>query len=194
VTEFVIEPGAPPRLSCGVFVLRPFQRGDAAAWYSYLADPSVTEHTSWPAVSPEFIERVVERIISEYTTGVSLRWALAEAGDDRLIGACGYNVWSGAERRAELAYDLAPSYWGRGIMRNAVNTVVGWALNSVGLHRVEALVMTTNQRSIALLERCGFQREALLPGHRMARGVPRDFFLYSAGAPWHTACSPVGGT
>jgi RimJ/RimL family protein N-acetyltransferase len=39
--------------------------------------------------------------------------------------------------------------------------------------------MTTNERSIALLERNGFERETMLAGYRVARGVPRDFYLYS---------------
>jgi hypothetical protein len=42
--------------------------------------------------------------------------------------------------------------------------------------------MTTNEPSIAVLERNGFQRERTLPGFRLARGIPRDFYLYSVGS------------
>jgi ribosomal-protein-alanine N-acetyltransferase len=168
----------PPTLRVGECVLRPFRQEDAAAWHAYLSDPRVTENTSWPPITPEFVASVVARVLQEYQDRRSLRWALARGEDDVLIGSCGYNRWVG-EGAAELAYDLAPGYWRRGLMSAAVRTVVDWAFETGMLRRVEALAMTTNAPSIALLERTGFKRERLLPGHRLARGVPRDFHLYA---------------
>ena len=39
--------------------------------------------------------------------------------------------------------------------------------------------MTSNGRSIGLLERCGFSREGTLRQYRIARGEPKDFHLYA---------------
>jgi [ribosomal protein S5]-alanine N-acetyltransferase len=64
-------------------------------------------------------------------------------------------------------------------MSSAVRAAVEWAFHFGGLSRVEAFVMMTNEPSIALLERTGFRRERALLSHRLARGVPRDFYLYS---------------
>jgi ribosomal-protein-alanine N-acetyltransferase len=64
-------------------------------------------------------------------------------------------------------------------MSSAVRAVVEWGFQFGALNRVEAFAMTTNEPSIALLERTGFRREQMLPGHRLARGVPRDFYLYA---------------
>lgn len=172
-------PFVPPSLAIGDHVLRPFRHGDAAAWHAYLSDPRVTEHTSWPPITPEMITALVERVIGDYGEGRSLRWALARTADDELVGSCGFTRWSREQGAAELAYDLAPSCWGRGTMTAAVRAAVDWALGDGGFRRVEALVMTTNLPSMAVLERAGFRREATLAGHRLARGVPRDFHLYS---------------
>jgi ribosomal-protein-alanine N-acetyltransferase len=65
-------------------------------------------------------------------------------------------------------------------MTAAVRMAVAWAFATGSVNRVEALVMTSNQPSVALLTRTGFRRERMLAGHRLARGVPRDFYLYSA--------------
>jgi ribosomal-protein-alanine N-acetyltransferase len=173
----------PPSLAVGEHVLRPFRSGDAAAWYAYLIDPRVTQHTSWPSITPELITSLVEKTIADYDSRESLRWALARADDDKLIGSCGYNRWAREQGTAELAYDLAPQYWGRGLMSAAVRAAVTWALGAGSLRRVEAYVMTTNQPSISVLERTGFRREGMRMGHRIARGVPRDFYLYSIAAP-----------
>ena len=172
-------PLIPPTLAIGEHVLRPFRSSDAAAWYAYLSDPRVIEHTSWPPITFELITTVVEKVIADYDELRSLRWALARKHNDELIGSCGYTRWLREQGTAELAYDLAPSYWEFGVMNAAVRAAVEWALGAGSLSRVEALVMTTNEPSIAVLERTGFRRERLLTGHRLARGVPRDFYLYS---------------
>src|SRR5688572_15495833 len=138
----------PPRLAVGEHVLRPFRSDDAAAWCAYLTDPRVTEHTSWPSITPELITGVVAKTIADYGRRESLRWALVRGDDDKLIGSCGYNRWAAEQGTAELAYDLAPAYWGLGLMSGAVRAAVAWALGAGSLNRVEAFVMTTNEPSI----------------------------------------------
>lgn len=169
----------PPTLLIGEYVLRPFRSDDAAAWVSYLSDARVTEHTSWPPITSELISGLVAKIVADYAELKSLRWALARSDDDELIGSCGYTSWPREQGTAELAYDLAPSYWGRGVMTAAVRAAVQCAFATGSVNRVEALVMTSNEPSIAVLERTGFRRDRTLAGHRLARGAQRDFYLYS---------------
>ena len=177
----MVEPAfVPPTLVIGEHVLRPFRSDDADAWYSYLSDPRVTEHTSWPPITPELITGLVAQIVADYAELRSLRWALARRADDSLIGSCGFTRWLREQGTAELAYDLAPAYWGLGLMTAAVRAAVAWAFAATSLSRVEAFVMTSNAPSIAVLTRSGFRRETMLTGHRLARNVPRDFYLYSA--------------
>lgn len=169
---------AAPLLPLGELVLRPFRAADAADWFAYLSDPQVTEHTSWPPITLELIAGVVARIQRESVDGTSLRWALSRDADGPLIGTCGFTRWSKPSGVAELAYDLAPSHWGRGYMPAAVEAAVAWAFTAGGFTRVEAFVMDTNVRSARVLERCGFEREQLKVGFRTARGAPRDFWLF----------------
>src|SRR6267378_2295334 len=114
----------PPSMSLGQYVLRPLRRGDAGRWSSLLSESSVTLHTSWGAVDLPSIEALVGRLVQEYTTRASCRFAIAEAKDDHLMGTCGFSTVSDLHRTAELVYELAPSYWGRGIMHRAVEAVL----------------------------------------------------------------------
>ena len=167
----------PPILDLGDLRLRPLRLGDEIALAAYLADPQVTEHTSIGTPTLESLAESVRRDIAAYGDGTSSRWALA-GPDDQLIGICGFNSWSLVHKHAELAYDLAPQYWRRGYMQRAVKAVLRWGFCEHGLTRVHAFVMTSNQPSIRLLERCGFTREGTLRQYRLARGVPRDFHVY----------------
>ena len=169
----------PPSLPVGQYQLRPFSLDDASAWYAYLSEPRVVEHTSWPPITREFISTLVGKLIEDYDELRSLRWALARRTDNVLVGSCGFTSWRGEQGTAELAYDLAPPYWRQGLMGAAVGQAVGWAFQFGALRRVEAFAMTTNEPSIRLLARSGFARERLLLGYRVARGVPRDFYQYA---------------
>ena len=169
---------SPPTLGVGAFHLRPLRLGDDAAWFSYLRDPRVIEHTSFPVVDMGWVRGLVERAVGDYSRPGPYRWALANP-QDLLVGTCGFSTWSLAHGHAELVYDLNPEYQHQGLMVQAVDTVVRWAFSQVSLHRIHAFVMTSNRPSISLLERCAFQREGTLRAFRIARGNPRDFYLYA---------------
>lgn len=168
----------PPVLPVDDFELRPLRLGDEDDWSVCLADPNVQRHTSLPEMDLAAVRAAVERCVAGYSSRTSCRWALARH-DGRLVGTCGFSNWSLPHAHAELVYDLAPAYWGRGLMRRAVEAVLGWAYLTAGFHRVHAYVMTSNERSIALLERCHFTREGTLRHFRFARGEPRDFHVYA---------------
>jgi ribosomal-protein-alanine N-acetyltransferase len=168
----------PPSWPVGELHLRPLRLSDAAAWHAYLTDPSVIEHTSFPEFDLAGVEAMVSRQLDGYAVATSCRWAVADSGDT-LVGTCGFSSWSLPHSHAELAYDLHPGFWGRGLMRGAVRRVLSWAFEGAGFNRVHAYVMTTNAPSIRLLEAVGFSREGTLRQFRVARGVARDFFIYA---------------
>jgi RimJ/RimL family protein N-acetyltransferase len=162
----------------GEFRLRPLRSDDAPAWLAYLSDPRVIEHTSYPELDLPAVEAMLSRQLDGYAAATSCRWALAD-GNDRLVGTCGFSNWSLPHAHAELVYDLAPAFWGRGLMRGAVGQVLFWAFNIAAFNRVHAFVMTSNAPSIRLLESLHFVREGTLHQYRIARGVARDFYMYA---------------
>jgi ribosomal-protein-alanine N-acetyltransferase len=155
--------------------LRPLHVDDAAAWSRYLSLPGVTEHTSWGDVS----ERALRRQIAAYLpTATDLRWALVGA-DSQLIGTVGLNGIDLSHGRGELAYDLDPRWQGQGLATHAARAVLEWGHAAHARVRIQATVLDSNTRSIAVLERLGMQREGLLRAYRRVRGQPRDFWMYA---------------
>jgi ribosomal-protein-alanine N-acetyltransferase len=169
---------APPAWQIGEFRLRALTLLDAPAWHEYLRAPQVIEHTSFPLLDLADVDRMVANQLAGYANGTSCRWAVVDR-NNRLVGTCGFSNWSLPHSHAELVYDLAPAFWGRGLMRTAVEQVLAWAFGIARFNRVHAFVMTSNAPSIRLLEAVGFSREGTLRQFRVARGVPRDFHIYS---------------
>lgn len=138
----------------------------------------VFQHTSWSVKAPADLMHYASALKAS-TPSSMLRLAIADRKSNKLVGTIGFHTVSPENRSAELTYDLAPDIWGKGIASHLCQVLVGWAHCHVGLIRVQATVLSSNGRSIRVLERCGFQPEGLLRSYRMVRGVAGDFWMYS---------------
>ena len=156
--------------------LRPLVPADIPQWYQYLTQPVVFEHTSWNVQSLADLEPYAAQ--TQLPSSL-LRLAIADRSTDELVGTIGFHTVSPDNRTAELAYDLSPPWWGKGIASHACEVMVAWAHSHAGLLRVQATVLNSNSRSIEVLQRCGFKREGLLRSYRIVRGRPGDFWMYS---------------
>jgi ribosomal-protein-alanine N-acetyltransferase len=158
--------------------LRPIVEADLSHWYEYLSMPLVYEHTSWNLSAPSDLASYAEELTSA-TADSALRLAVVQRTSGELVGTVGFHSVSLRDRRAELAYDLAPHVWGKGLATYLATLLVGWAHEQASIARVQATVLLSNLRSAAVLERCGFEFEGILRSYRMVRGQPGDFGMYA---------------
>lgn len=158
--------------------VRPIEHPDLAIWSEYLRDQRVFEHTSWNLQSDSELEKYVWEAQS-HTPDSLFRLAVACVHSNQLVGTFGFHTVFSAHRSAELAYDLAPTHWGRGIGTAGAQGFTRWAHESARVTRVQATVLQSNVRSRAVLERSGFVQEGLLRSYRQVRGRPGDFWMYA---------------
>ncbi len=110
----------------------------------------------------------------EFTFGIF------EPGTHNLIGHIAlYAVKRLPYSSGFVGYAMDEIYIGKGIVTEAVNMVVQFAFEQVGLHRVEAYVSTQNNPSIRVLEKAGFQREGLLRKLLYINGKWVDHYMYA---------------
>lgn len=168
----------PPELQNDLVYLRQLNRADAPAWHAYLTMPHVLEHTSWQLRSIDDLLQKFDALESSDPAS-ELRFAIVLRSSGELVGTIGFHSLSLLNKTAEIAYDLAPGVWGRGIAPSACVAMVDWAFNHLDAVRIQATALDTNARTMRVLEKCGFQREGLLRSFRMVRGQPRDFWVYA---------------
>jgi [ribosomal protein S5]-alanine N-acetyltransferase len=89
-------------------------------------------------------------------------WKIAKKDDNKIVGTVGFNHISLISKKSEISYDLDFNYWGKGIMKKSLSTIVDFAINELGLCRIQATMVTSNKRSIKLLEKLKFVREGML--------------------------------
>ena len=108
-----------------------------------------------------------------------IAWAIAMRNDPALIGTITFWNIKKEHYRAEIGFALHPLCQGRGLMQEAMTVVLDYGFNTIKLHSVEANVNPNNTRSIQLLERNGFAREAYHRENYYYNGHFLDSAIYS---------------
>ena len=89
------------------------------------------------------------------------------------------NIIRGAFQACHLGYSLDHEAVGKGLMFEALTTVIAYAFNDMGLHRIMANYIPTNERSGRLLRRLGFVVEGYARDYLFLAGKWQDHILTS---------------
>jgi len=159
--------------------LRGFREDDLGDFYAVHSDPVVNRYWSFPAwTDPAQARDYFASALAGRDAGRMLCWAVADRGDDRLIGATTLAAIDRAQARAEIGYALRSSHWGHGYAREAVRLALDHAFGALGLRRIEADIDPRNTGSCRLVERLGFVREGLLRERWQVGGEVTDSAIY----------------
>lgn len=170
-----------PVLDLDDIILREINDDDATDYFEYMSRPEMSSFLS-EANFPKNLDQAFSEL--RYWGGLfrnkrSFYWAIALKQSNRLIGTAGFNTISIVHSKAEISYDLNFDYWGKGIMLKSIKNILKFADYKLQLMRVQATVITDNERSINLLQRCGFNNEGILRKFEVINSVHKDYFLYA---------------
>ena len=139
-------------------IIRPPEASDCAAFLAGVKR-SRALHRNWinpKAATRKTFNAFLKRYASEQNYGFFV--VHCETGD--LAGVINLqNVVRGGFQCAALGYYAFAPYAGKGLMREGMMLVLKEAFGKLKLHRVEANIQPENKASIALVKRCGFEKE-----------------------------------
>jgi len=109
--------------------------------------------------SAESKEKALE-FISKISNGIKKQdiyyWSISEKGNSEMIGSiCLWNFSEGKET-AEIGYDLCHKFQQKGIMNEALKSVLNFGFNDLNIEVIEAFTHKENLSSKKLLERNKF--------------------------------------
>ncbi len=146
-------------------ILRRFTLCDAGAMYrNWAADEEVTKYLMW---APHSALWVTEAVLADWVEGYErenfYQWAivLKEDGDEP-IGCISVVSHDDAVKKAHVGYCIGRPWWHRGITAEALNAVIGFLFDEVGMQRVEARHDPGNPNSGAVMRKCGMRYEGTL--------------------------------
>lgn len=182
--------GWPVVLADGPVLLRPYRRGDAAAWSQvrqanrfWLAPWEATPPGRWDDYNSSVAFRYMyrdHRRCARHGEGMPFAVCLVESGRERMVGHL--NLGNIVRRAFCSAY---AGYWvdyrvaGRGVIPTALALAVDHAFGVGGLHRIEVNIRPENRPSRRVVEKLGFREEAYHPRYMHIDGEWRDHIGYA---------------
>lgn len=165
--------------------LRPPQPGDWRAW-ARLRQESRDFLAPWEPIWPHdaltraaFRRRLAQyRLEMRHDTGYA--FLIFRRDDDRLIGGVSMsNIRRGVAQSASLGYWMGQPYARHGYMTEALEAVLDFGFTTLGLHRLEAACLPSNQASRGLLTKVGFREEGYAREYLRINGVWQDHVLFA---------------
>ncbi len=141
-------------------LLRAWEERDLADFFAYASVPGVGEMAGWPA--HQTIEET-SNILAMFRAGKSV-FAIVHKQDNKVIGSLGlHQSWANEATEymhlyaKEIGYVLSKSYWGHGLMPEAVHAVIDYYFKHSPINAFTCGHFCSNSQSQRVIEKCGFQ-------------------------------------
>jgi RimJ/RimL family protein N-acetyltransferase len=170
-----------PTLTTERLRLRPFRRSDIEDYATLYADPEVLRHLG---AGPNPWDRGrawrhLAFVMGHWQLGGYGEWAIEEKETGAFLGAVGFSApdgWPGFE----LAWILAPRWWGHGYATEAARAALAHAFIVWQRDHIISLIAPENRASIRVAERLGETLEGRIThgGREMlCYGIDRETYL-----------------
>jgi len=137
-------------------IIRPLKLSDIEAFYQYAKKPNIGPSAGWkPHESKEESFAILKMMIKD-----SEVWAITLKESDVLIGTIGLHVRNFENallNQKEIGYVLDDTYWGKGLMVEAVKKVIDYAFLDQELDKLLCGHATNNLQSKRVIEKTGFK-------------------------------------
>ncbi len=127
-----------------------FGAGEVARWLS----PAIDQVQDEPGMRLLLQQWVAEQ---ERLVSPQGRWAVELSETGEVVGGAGLLFLPPGDEDLELAWQLAPAWWGRGYATEAGLAVARHAFEEPGVDEVFAVVRTKNDRGVATARRVGME-------------------------------------
>jgi ribosomal-protein-alanine N-acetyltransferase len=142
--------------------LRELTLSDAPALLSLLTTEEVARFISQPPASVEGFERFVQWTWRERQHGRHVCFAVVPDGMTTPIGIFQVRQLEPGFATGEWGFAIGSPYWGSGLFVEAARLVVDFAVDSLGVHRLEARAAAVNGRGNGALRKLGAVQEGVL--------------------------------
>jgi ribosomal-protein-alanine N-acetyltransferase len=186
-SPFAADP--PPTLSGARVILRTPDTADYDQWANLRLESRdflIPWEPLWPAndLTRSAFRNRVRQYWRDIDDDLAYPYFIFDRDTQQLVGALTLsNVRRGVAQMATLGYWIGRPFARQGYMTAAVSLILPFAFDHLALHRVEAACLPHNEASIALLLRCGFEREGYARNYLKIAGKWSDHLLFARLAP-----------
>ena len=169
-----------PNLETNRLNLRRLKSEDVSEILALRSNPEIMQFIPRPLIKTK--EEALEFIAimdTNIDTNTVINWAITTKKDDRLIGMIGFYRMKPENYRAEVGYILSPEFHGKGIITEALEKVIQFGFEEMGLNSIEAVIDPENFGSEKVLLKNNFVKEGHFKEHTFFDGKFLDSVFYS---------------
>lgn len=146
-----------PTLTTENLILRQLSIDDVQDVFHLRSDKQVNTYLGRQlCLTIEEAREFIHIILAPTIKNESYYWAITCRKSNIFFGTiCIYNLLDD-KRIAEIGFELLPSFQNKGIMKEAAQSVINYAFNSISIECIEAYTHQQNKSSTKLLEKLGF--------------------------------------
>lgn len=150
--------------------------------FAIFSDPRVIEHYDVEKFRDKReAKELIDYFAQLHSRNGGIRWAIRHIESGEFIGSCGYSSWNPFDHSAVISYELGPAYWGKGYASEALSRIINYVFNSdfqFYVHRIEALILPSNQASKDLVMKHHFEYEGTLKEKCYWNGAFHDMQMF----------------
>ena len=155
-----------PQLTTSRLELKEITPADNQAIFEIFSNPAVVEYYDLaPFEHMIQADRLIEFFRTRFENNAGIRWGIYRQGNDQCLGTCGINAWDKNMHSASIGYDLNKTFWGQGIITEALYTVIKTIFRDDSLfgvlNRIQADTIPGNIASEKVLLKLGFKQEGI---------------------------------
>lgn len=163
----------------GDYVLRLMKMADAEAIFAIRSDEETMKYMGVkPLKNMEEAQNWIKTCLREHEQNLAITWVITHPTEVQALGYCTLWQINAKNNFAQLGYALQRHHTGKGIMLKVLPIIVDLAFNRLGFHRLEANLDKHNLASEKLIQKLGFQKEALLRENYYFDGEYIDSLIY----------------
>jgi RimJ/RimL family protein N-acetyltransferase len=162
-------------------ILRSIRLDDAEAIFKYRSDSIINKYQGW---IPNTIDDVYDFIKNRVARTIDLvdtwyQFVIIKKETNELIGDIGIHFLDSDKKQVEIGCTLDIKQHGKGYATEALEELMNYLFNELRKHRIITSIDPKNIKSIGLVERLGFRKEAHFKESVLIRGEWADDLVYA---------------
>jgi RimJ/RimL family protein N-acetyltransferase len=159
--------------------LRELEISDAPSLFAMLTPEEVSRFISPPPTTVEGFEQFISWACAERAAGRYACFAVVPNGQQSAVGLFQIRQLEPGFATAEWGFALGSAFWGSGIFVEGGELIVSFAIETLGVTRLEARAAVANGRGNGALRKLGAVQEGVLRRSFLKNGQFLDQMLWS---------------
>jgi len=169
-----------PQIETIHLILRPLMIDDAPHFFQYRSDAETNRYQGWIPKCQDDAVMFISKIAKRFNEPESwYQLAIIHNETKELIGDVGIHFFGVENKQVEIGCTLAKKDHGKGYASEALQSVISYLFDKLDKHRITTSIDPNNTRSIGLVERLGFRKEAHFKASLFLHGEWLDDVVYA---------------